>query len=152
MKIFDQDHIEYFNNYWNEHLNTSRKREFNKFHRLFNCIEIVPKSSDSLWTEYLKYLEEVSRLKIRNYYMLEYKKGSYAELHQDNGALLTAVTMLHKSDDLDGGEILYRKANRITIKKLNVGETIFYSKKDGDHGVSEVLKGIRRVLIVWMIK
>jgi hypothetical protein len=151
MKIFYQDDIDYFNNCWDQHINTERSEYKERFHRLNKVIEIFPHSKDVTFFNKLKPLEEISNLKVRNTYMLQYEKGSYAELHSDNKSNLTWVTLLYKSNDLDGGEILLRDNQKIQIKKLNIGESYYYDQNI-DHGVSEVMNGIRRVLIVWMEK
>ncbi len=151
MKIFEPEQIKYFNDYWDKHLNTEREKKHKQYHRLHNVIEVFPYSSDKIFSNNLKQLEELSGYKIRNSYMLQYQKGSYAELHTDKQSDLTWTTLLHTSDDLDGGEILLHKNNKIQIKKLKTGESCHYTN-DLEHGVSEVMQGIRRVLIVWMKK
>ena len=83
--------------------------------------------------------------------MLQYEKGSYAELHNDKQSDLTWTTLLYTSGDLDGGEILLHQNKKIQIKKLEIGGSCHYTK-DIEHGVSEVIQGVRRVLIVWMEK
>ena len=83
--------------------------------------------------------------------MLEYKKGSYAEMHCDDGSELTSTTLIYKSSNLDGGEILTSKNEKIKINKLKLGESIFYDR-NVNNGMSEVIEGVRRVLIVWMKK
>ena len=151
MKIFYQDDIDYFNNYWDQYINTDRARIHEKYHRLHDVIELAPFTNDKTFQNKLKPLEEISGLRIRNSYMLEYKKGSYAEMHCDDGAELTSTTLIYKSSNLDGGEILTSKNEKIKINKLKLGESIFYDR-NVNHGISEVIEGVRRVLIVWMKK
>ena len=151
MKIFELEQIKYFNDYWDKHLNTDREKKRKKFHRLHNIVEITPYNKDKVFRNNLNILEELSGYKIRNSYMLEYKKGSYAELHKDDQSYITWTTLLYASDDLEGGEILLDQNKKIQIKKLKVGESCYYDRTMR-HGVSEVLKGVRRVLIVWMKK
>lgn len=62
----------------------------------------------------------------------------------------TTVTLLDKSDDLEGGDLLLldRDENQISTN-LQVGETvIFYSTTY--HGVTPITKGQRRSLIGWI--
>ena len=151
MKIFTKNDIEFFNKYWEDHLNSDRSKFYEKFHRLNNVTKIFPWSKDEVFKKYLKPLEEITKFNLSSYYMLEYTKGSYTEIHSDHQSDLTWATLLYKSDDLDGGEILIKKNNKIQIKKLEIGESCYYSN-EFEHGVSEVIQGIRRVLIVWMKK
>jgi len=93
-------------------------------------------------------------------YILEYYENSFTNMHIDKVEdseydSLTTVTLLDRSEDLDGGDALFMDNkhenildNPITILKQEVGEVVSYS--DGElHGVSKVLRGTRRVLINW---
>lgn len=96
----------------------------------------------------------------RTSYILEYYENSFTNMHIDRVEdseydSLTTVTLLHRSEDLEGGDALFMDNkhenpldNPITVLKQEVGEVVSYS--DGElHGVSKVLKGTRRVLINW---
>ena len=79
-------------------------------------------------------------------YMIEYRKGSFAAPHVDC-SLKTEVTLLYKSEDLDGGDMI------VEGKHINmeVGDTYTYLPEQ-KHEVTEVKKGVRRVLISWFHK
>lgn len=88
-------------------------------------------------------------------YILEYYENSFTCTHVDligdeETNSITTVTLLHKSNDLLGGEILItdKKEKSIVILNQDIGEIISYSHRV-PHGVSKVLKGTRRVLINW---
>ena len=62
----------------------------------------------------------------------------------------STVTLLSKSDDLEGGDLLvyYENENYINTS-LEVGETvIFYSSTN--HKVTPITKGGREVLVGWI--
>jgi hypothetical protein len=88
-------------------------------------------------------------------YILEYCENSFTTMHVDKIGgeetdSITTVTLLHKSEDLIGGQIVIKnKTERsITVLDQNVGEIISYNHRVS-HGVSVVSKGTRRVLINW---
>ena len=78
------------------------KKKHKQYHRLHNVVEVFPYTKDKIFSNHLKQLEEISGLKIRNKYMLQYEKGSYAELHTDKQSDLTWTTLLYTSGDLNG--------------------------------------------------
>ena len=85
-------------------------------------------------------------------YFLTYQKDSYAKIHQDNPdtVLGTAITLIERSDDLVGGDIIVSKGldgKQRTIPQ-QVGETVYYSPATF-HGVTKVTEGYRKVLVTW---
>lgn len=86
-------------------------------------------------------------------YFLEYKIGSKARNHQDNPDTVdgTGITLLDKSSDLIGGDILIGRSNSETVLPQEIGETIYYDTAV-NHGVSEVSQGTRLVLVTWFRK
>ena len=106
------------------------------------------------------------------HYFLNYTPEAFTKFHTDNDDAvgLTIVTFLDKSDDLIGGEALamlpymkksrpethYRKGDatdpgsRVIPKVINmeVGQSLVYDKSLM-HGVGQVEKGNRLVLISW---
>lgn len=98
-----------------------------------------------------------TNLKPYDSYVLEYYEGSYTAMHVDGIGdskynSLTTITLLNKSEDLSGGNILIRDDEKdlgaMTVLHQSVGEMISYSHRV-PHGVSKVLKGTRRVLVNW---
>lgn len=113
------------------------------------------------------------------YYFLKYIEGSFCALHVDSPKRVnhTSITLLSKSEDLDGGDIVIQKTNfglrkgvnipteeeitsgkismplikdvkPLQVVKQQVGETVWYSG-GLSHGVTYVNKGHRLVLISW---
>lgn len=87
-------------------------------------------------------------------YILEYYENSFTDFHIDSIAnegfdSLTTITLIYKSEDLEGGYPLFRdERGAIVVLNQNVGEVISYNH-GVKHGVSKVLKGTRRVLVNW---
>jgi len=148
--LFEDDVIEYFNKYWIEHCDTDRLLFDEKYHKLHNVRRLHPYSTHKEFFDKIKYIEQVSPFyTLDTCYMLEYSKGSFAELHHDHRSKLTTVTILNKSKDLRGGELLISDNVSTSRIDLQVGETYFYDQTV-KHGVAKVVEGTRRVLITWM--
>jgi hypothetical protein len=91
-------------------------------------------------------------------YIIEYYEDSYTQIHTDKIGKeeedsLTTITLLDKSEDLNGGKIILgdvidNVVGSITIFEQDIGEMISYNHRTY-HGVSKVLKGTRRVLVNW---
>ena len=75
-----------------------------------------------------------------------YAKGAKFEKHHDRNfpnREITCLTLVHKSNDLDGGEFVVYDSQDIGIdSELEVGETIFFDS-GSYHEVLPVLKGWR---------
>lgn len=86
-------------------------------------------------------------------YFLMYEDGSYTKIHQDNPATVegSAITLIDKSDNLVGGNIVVRKDGNQKIIPQQIGQTVHYSASIS-HGVTKVEKGKRLVLITWYRK
>jgi|TARA_Y100001951_G_C11137969_1_gene181937 hypothetical protein len=150
--LFEDDVIEYFNDYWNEYSNTDRLSYEEKYYKLHKVRRLHPYSTHKEFFDKIKYFEQVFPFyKLNTCYFLEYGKGSFAELHHDHISKLTTVTMLNKSEDLIGGEFIISDDNDSTssIIDLRVGETYFLDQTV-KHGVAKIVKGTRLVLITWM--
>ena len=106
--------------------------------------------------------KEVSRLfsvdvSVNQADYLFYEKGMFFAKHQDvtireDGGRLqprvfTTITMLNKSDDFDGGELLLHDEH--AIYDLDVGETVIF-RSEVHHEVKPVLSGTREVLVTWL--
>ena len=86
-------------------------------------------------------------------YFLMYKNGSYTRIHKDNPITVegSSITLIDRSDDLVGGDIIVGKDHSQKIIPQLIGETVHYSASI-DHGVTKVDKGERLVLITWFRK
>lgn len=86
-------------------------------------------------------------------YFLEYIVGSYTKNHQDNPDTVegTAITLIEKSNDLVGGEIIAGQGDNQRTLPLLVGQTMYYTSAVY-HGVTKVEQGKRIVLITWFRK
>lgn len=86
-------------------------------------------------------------------YFLEYQDKAYARNHRDNPDTVegTAITLIDKTDDLVGGDIIINRGNKQKVLPQDVGHTIYYTTAV-DHGVTEVTSGKRLVLITWFRK
>lgn len=80
---------------------------------------------------------------------LEYTKGSLFTCHRDknstNGRVFSTVTLLYKSDDLVGGDLII---DNQTVN-LEVGQTVIFPSETL-HEVTEVKRGKRNVLVCWI--
>jgi len=118
-----------------------------------------------------KKLDEYADRPTYSHYFVMYEEGSFTRMHtdNDNDVTLTIVTLLD-SQDLIGGETIvalpfeykgrdqneYRKGevptkeNRIVPKVVNVdkGQSMVYNRSLL-HGVAQVEKGKRLVLVSW---
>jgi len=122
---------------------------------LFNVYKANIKTVDTnLWDNIQSKLIEFhgKRCSVTNYF-LEYQVGAYAKNHKDNPDTVdgTAITLLDKSEDLIGGDIVVGRRGRQRILPQEKGQTIYYTTAV-DHGVTEVIQGKRLVLITWFRK
>lgn len=152
--------------------------------RDYNLFNLIRKDIVNVQTEHFlsvrNKLKAVADGKEITHYFLKYTERSFSTLHIDSPHRVTAtgITLLDKSDDLVGGEILLQrrldvlkrgtisptdedlknkvkkgvnplsKVNIIRTVRQSVGETIWYPAQMM-HGVSEVEQGYRLVLISW---
>jgi predicted 2-oxoglutarate/Fe(II)-dependent dioxygenase YbiX len=111
-------------------------------------------------------------------YFVEYGPESFTRIHTDDGANIdrTIVTLIQTSDNIEGGETLvwdtYKKKGRDNkgyvkrkegsrrpigreiipvVVPLQDGESVIYDGRT-THGVAEVRKGKRLVLVNWYKK
>lgn len=75
---------------------------------------------------------------------VNYNVGGQALEHKDENSLHTYVIMLE--DDFEGGDF-YLRGELTNFKKR--GQVAYYMGMDAPHRVSKVLKGSRKVLVVW---
>ncbi len=92
------------------------------------------------------YFSPRQHTELESSYMIEYRKGSFAAPHVDS-SLKTEVTLLYKSRDLEGGDMIVEGKHI----DMEVGETYTYLPEQ-KHEVTKVKKGVRRVLISWFHK
>lgn len=90
--------------------------------------------------------------------ILKYPVGGMFKKHNDTRdydikpRLLTCVTLLKKSDDLEGGDLLLwqnKKSNKAIKINLKPYETVIFRAKTF-HECTKVIKGERNVLISWV--
>lgn len=176
----DKTEITFLNEMYNSM--SDKKLTYTRYWNLFSVdrIDIPKEYSDPQW------LSITDKLVKRNpgcygslHYFLKYSQGSYSTLHIDSqkNANLTSVTLIDKSDDLIGGDILLKikrfglrkgivtptdeeikqgRADAPALKGMlpiitipqNVGESVWYLTRNA-HGVTYVTKGYRIVLISW---
>lgn len=86
-------------------------------------------------------------------YFIMYKNGSYTRIHKDNPITVegSTITLIDRSDDLVGGDIIVGKDYNQKIIPQLIGQTVHYLAST-DHGVTKVEKGERLVLITWFRK
>ena len=158
--------INYFNKYWED--NQDKVEHIPYLDNVVNIKQLRLNNvlnPNILETQFILYDLVNSHNKNRNiknnlvpspaYYILEYTKDSFANIHvdslKDNGC--TTVILLHKSVDLSGGYILIGKKESsnltsIDVVEQSIGEVMIYNGNTF-HGVSKVYNGTRRVLITW---
>jgi hypothetical protein len=75
---------------------------------------------------------------------VNYNIGGQALEHKDENSLHTYVIMLE--DDFEGGDF-YLRGELTNFKKR--GQVAYYMGMDAPHRVTKILKGSRKVLVVW---
>lgn len=173
VKIFNDSEIAELNELYDQCPNERVKRLHNLFyldHRDFRT---------ELNSKYAEKISSHFDMSVARMYYLDYFKGSFTRRHSDVGeqSQRTVITMLEKSDDLEGGEtIVYlphykrndfefdvnryiRKSERDdaqgdsimpVVIDLEVGESVTYDALL-EHEVALVRKGNRRVLVSWLL-
>ena len=161
--------------YTEEEINMFRKEyddlfpyDIKRLNNLFHMIGKRPEPKDRIVVD--KSVEGYTEV-ITNYY-LKYIPDSFARFHADRPPKMTAITLIDKSDDLEGGDFIVLKAfkkkhfpNRFLFdsmgsKPANAGDFIvpeIMPMEVGEtcllwgelHGVTEVTKGFRRVHVAW---
>ena len=149
--ILTQEELEYLKQLYSN----SPKRFYPQDVNLFSVykVGIGTNNSDLWYSIQQKFFKFHGRVTSTTNYFLEYQVGSYAQKHRDNPDTVegTAVTLLDKSDDIVGGDVVVGQGNNERILPLSVGETMYYTAAV-DHGVTKVERGSRIVLITWFRK
>ena len=99
------------------------------------------------------------------YNYLVYSEGDHFTRHRDHigkknadgkrvndvhGRMLSTTTLISKSDDLVGGDLLiWAEDGHCVNVQLEVGETVLFSSFV-DHEVTKVIQGTREVLVAWI--
>ena len=94
--------------------------------------------------------------------ILLYEVGEFFMKHKDYSKYapqreLSVITLLDRSDDLEGGDLLiyHQRADKIhrgkSIPKLNIGESIIFNSSTY-HEVTKVTRGWRKSSITWLYK
>ncbi len=156
-------------------------RNFARYYNLFSVTrkDVSPNLNEDGWKSVQqKLLNQAQGQCITNYFLF-YGEGSFTMMHRDSPLRVenTAITMIDKSSDLIGGDIIVSRRvknvngdihipsdEEIKFKKepvpvmsnitamtaipQSVGETVWYPAKMS-HGVTQVTQGYRLVLISW---
>lgn len=139
-----------------------------------NCLDSTPTATEEQMTEIEKvvraYADNFAKIDEAEYYPTDNKKlntilseslgvnlkdpitihrmtyyeGGMVPEHKDMNSLHTYVIMLE--DDFEGGEF-YLRGEQLDFNKK--GQVAYYMGMDAPHSVSEITKGIRKVLVVW---
>jgi Rps23 Pro-64 3,4-dihydroxylase Tpa1-like proline 4-hydroxylase len=75
----------------------------------------------------------------------DYNEGSYAEMHQDSNSSKTYLILLEPA--IEGGDLMLEDA---IIPFNKIGQVVSYNSGKIMHGVSKIIKGHRRTLVVWV--
>mgnify|MGYP000876758767 CR=1 FL=1 len=103
-----------------------------------------PRNNQSL----VKFLFEnfsIRKEDIISIHINDYNEGSYAEMHQDSNSSKTYLILLEPATQ--GGELMLED-DIIPFDKI--GQVISYNGGEVMHGVSKIIKGHRRTLVVWV--
>lgn len=146
-KLLSRQELQYCNQYWDR----SKKHYYDVWHNVINVNKVDIDLSDPGMNHIVNKLT-FDGLNIKVSYMLEYYKDSFTQIHVDNGTNATSVTPINISNDFKGGytilqDIINDRKCLVTLPS-ELGNTFVYNGSIG-HGVSKVLSGTRRVLIVW---
>jgi len=149
--IINQKELEYLKQLYNNSPKQFHTQDVNLFN-VYKCN--IRKVRSDLWDGIQSKLIKFhgSECSVTNYF-LEYQSGAYAKTHQDNPDTVdgTAITLIDKSDDLIGGDIIVGRGDNERSLPQPIGRTIYYNTAV-DHGVVEVTQGKRLVLVTWFRK
>ena len=83
--------------------------------------------------------------------IVAWPKGSFHPTHSDISRESTKCTSItYLNDDFEGGETYFTDQDLIIKPKR--GKTVFFDGKKFEHGVQEIMKGIRYTLAIWYSK
>ena len=93
---------------------------------------------------------------VNQFDFLIYNEGDFFKRHKDvymepelkDHRIWTTITMLHHSDDLQGGELCIEDCDPISLQQ---GETVIF-KSELEHEAHKVIQGTRKVLVAWLGK
>jgi len=148
--VINNDLIKYcnsINGLWEQTYGMSRKAR-KKGSNVHNAFRLnVDKDNYNVLNEYLF----LGNYKIFGAYILKYGPNSFTSMHQDHPeeSQKTSITLLEQSDDIVGGKaIIIGNLNTPVIVEQQVGQTVWYDQSLW-HGVTEIEKGERKVLVTW---
>jgi hypothetical protein len=158
--------------------------EEKRYARYFNLFsvgrrDVAADFHEAMWLSIKKKLHRNPEMTCIGHYFLQYFEGGFANIHRDSPAVVhsTAITLVSKSYDLQGGDILVaqrpvapqlgievptpsqiesrevvapsvKQVSAISVIRQGVGQTVWYPAQMM-HGVSLVTNGYRRVLVAW---
>ena len=137
--------------YCNEYFEKSDKEYYDVWHNVVNVNKVEIDLSD-IGMKHISNKLLFNNFRIRPFYMLEYLQDSFTQIHTDNDSNATSVTLFDASEDLVGGNIILldsiKEKRCILSLSSKLGETFIYNGSI-IHGVSKILSGRRRVMIMW---
>ena len=175
--ILDEIDVNYLKDLYKRLLGREFARYFNLFSIVRK--DIHPSLDEPQWKAIKDKLDIEGKGECITNYFLYYREGSFTMMHTDSPLRVTrtAISLVDKSSDLEGGEIIVgRRVKRLvgeihlptdesiqrkkepvpqmssvmatSVIHQSVGETVWYPAQM-KHGVTEVTKGFRLVLISW---
>lgn len=111
----------------------------------------------SMWTEINTKIESIVNdgTKVNQLDFLHYDVGGRFAKHKDVNTDLeqfrtwSSSTLINKSNDLVGGELILYEGDNKKVIDLQIGETVLFPSSMS-HEVSEVTKGERTSLVGWL--
>lgn len=134
-----------------------RNGRFNTVDRSQRSTTRITTSDPRLYPELCEPLERYvdDGTKVHQFDFLIYEVGDHFAKHQDvikggTERYWSTITLLDRTDDLEGGELnIYNGDSKETVT-FDVGETVVF-RSNLFHEVLPVTKGVRKVLVVWLI-
>ena len=124
--------------------------ELNREARSTKSVRMSPKLFPEICDSLEKHLEGYY---VNQFDFLIYKVGDFFIKHKDDHGqgtrTYTTVTMMEKSDDLVGGNLVIYDKEETFVINLEVGETIIFPASM-DHEATVVEQGSRKVLVAWL--
>lgn len=130
--------------------------------RKTSLIDLPVQSLENYSNKIEKYFDKNGDIITLQHNLLIYKEGDFFIKHIDSvpknfsnfdpqyrERKWSVITLIDKSEDLEGGDLLLYKNNESPIKiDLKIGETVIFLSKTL-HEVTPVIKGTRKALISW---
>jgi predicted 2-oxoglutarate/Fe(II)-dependent dioxygenase YbiX len=130
----------------------SKNGRINYSERKTTRLEMHPRLYPELCESLESYVGDDTKANQFDY--LVYNVGDFFLKHTDDtrhsfNRVWSTITLLDRSNDLEGGELVIYNGEEKEIVNLKVGETIIF-KSYIEHEVLPVIKGTRKVLVIWL--